>query len=204
MPIALFLMQAAPSGKTSAALAAMIPIILTALAILFAISLYNGLVRARVRTREAWSGIDVQLKRRASLIPNLVQTVRGYATHEHEVFAEVAQARGALAKATGPAASAAADGFLTQALGRLMAVAENYPALQAAGNFSQLQEELSDTEEKIAYARQFYNQNALNYNTRIQSFPGNVFAGMFRFEPVAFFAAEPAVNEDIQVSFAKV
>jgi LemA protein len=204
MPIALFLLQAAPAGKTSAALAAMIPIILTALAVLFAISLYNGLVRARVRTREAWSGIDVQLKRRASLIPNLVQTVGGYATHEHEVFAEVAQARGALAKAAGPAAAAAADGFLTQALGRLMAVAENYPALQAAGNFSQLQTELADTEEKVAYARQFYNQNALNYNTRIQSFPGNVFAGMFRFEPVAFFTAEPSVNEDIQVSFAKV
>jgi LemA protein len=181
----------------------MIPIVLTALAVLFAISLYNGLVRARVRTREAWSGIDVQLKRRASLIPNLVETVRGYATHEHEVFSEVAQARGALAKATGPAAAAAADGFLTQALGRLMAVAENYPALQAAGNFSQLQGELSDTEEKIAYARQFYNQNALNYNTRIQSFPGNVFSSMFRFEPVAFFVAEPGVSEDIQVSFAK-
>jgi LemA protein len=138
------------------------------------------------------------------LIPNLVQTVRGYATHEHEVFTEVTQARGALAKAAGPVAAAAADGFLTQALGRLMVVAENYPALQAAGNFSKLQTELADTEEKIAYARQFYNQNALNYNTRIQSFPGNVFAGMFRFEAVAFFAAEPSVNEDIQVSFAKV
>jgi LemA protein len=182
----------------------MIPIALAALAVLFSISLYNRLVRARVRTREAWSGIDVQLKRRASLIPNLVQTVRGYATHEHEVFSEVAQARGALAKAAGPTAAAAADGLLTQALGRLMAVAENYPALQAAGNFSQLQSELSDTEEKVAYARQFYNVNALDYNTRIQSFPGNLFATWFRFEPVAFFAAEPAATADIQVSFAKV
>src|SRR6516165_8954062 len=107
----------------------LLPIALTILAIFFTISLYNRLVTARNRTREAWSGIDVQLKRRASLIPNLVQTVRGYATHEHEVFAEVAQARGALAKAAGPAAAAAADGLLTQALGRLMAVAENYPAL---------------------------------------------------------------------------
>jgi LemA protein len=204
MPIAFLLLQAAPASKTPAVLAAMIPIILAALAILFAISLYNGLVRARVRTREAWSGIDVQLKRRASLIPNLVQTVRGYATHEHEVFTEVTQARGALAKAAGPAASATADGFLTQALGRLMAVAENYPALQAAANFSQLQTELADTEEKIAYARQFYNQNALSYNTRIQSFPSNVFAGMFKFEPATFFTAEPTVNQDIQVNFAKV
>jgi LemA protein len=204
MLIDVLLLQAASAGKAPAALAVLIPLILTALAVLFAISLYNNLVRARVRTREAWSGIDVQLKRRASLIPNLVQTVQGYATHEHEVFSEVALARGALAKASGPAASAAADGFLTQALGKLMAVAENYPQLQAAGNFAHLQRELADTEEKVAYARQFYNQNALNYNTRIQSFPGNVFAGWFRFEPVAFFAAEPGVNQDIQVSFAKV
>ena len=201
MPIALLLLQATPAGKTSAALAAMIPVILAALAILFAISLYNGLVRARVRTREAWSGIDVQLKRRASLIPNLVQTVRGYATHEHEVFTEVTQARGALAKAAGPSASAAADGFLTQALGRLMAVAENYPALQAAANFSQLQTELADTEEKIAYARQFYNQNALGYNTRIQSFPSNQFAKWFQFEPVAFFAAEESAVQEVKVHF---
>jgi LemA protein len=187
----------------SAVLAAMIPVSLTALFVLFSISLYNGLIKTRVRTREAWSGIEVQLKRRASLIPNLVQTVRGYATHEHEVFTEVANARGALAKASGPAASAAADGMLTAAIGRLMAVAENYPALQAAGNFSQLQEELADTEEKIAYARQFYNQNAMAYNTRIQSFPGNMMASWFRFEPAAFFTAEPSVNEDIQVNFAK-
>ncbi|MBZ5624910.1 MAG: LemA family protein [Acidobacteriia bacterium] len=204
MPIAVFLLQAAPAASVSAVIAAMIPFALAALAILFAISLYNTLVRSRVRTREAWSGIDVQLKRRASLIPNLVETVRGYATHEHEVFAEVAEARGALAKAAGPAASAVADGFLTQALGRLMAVAENYPALQAAGNFAQLQEDLTDTEEKIAYARQFYNQNALDYNARIQSFPGNVFASWFRFEPVTFFAAEPGVSEDVAVKFAKV
>ncbi|HLK63027.1 MAG TPA: LemA family protein [Bryobacteraceae bacterium] len=201
MLTALLLLQAA---RTSAIFMAMIPVALTALMILFTISLYNQLVRARVRTREAWSGIDVQLKRRASLIPNLVQTVRGYATHEHEVFSEVAQARGALAKASGPAASAAADGILTQALGRLMAVAENYPALKAAGNFSQLQEELADTEEKIAYARQFYNQNAMSYNTRIQTFPANMLASWFRFEPVTFFTAEPSVNEDIQVNFAKV
>ncbi|HTS26854.1 MAG TPA: LemA family protein [Bryobacteraceae bacterium] len=201
MPVSFLLLQAT---KTTALMTALIPLVLGALCVLFTISLYNGLVRARIRTREAWSGIDVQLKRRASLIPNLVETVRGYATHEHEVFAEVAQARGALAKAAGPAASAAADGILTQALGKLMAVAENYPALKAAGNFSQLQDDLADTEEKIAYARQFYNQNAMYYNTRIQSFPGNVLAGLFSFEPVAFFAAEPTVNQDIQVSFAKV
>jgi LemA protein len=188
---------------TLTVVAVMIPVACTALFVLFSISMYNGLIKARVRTREAWSGIEVQLKRRASLIPNLVQTVKGYATHEHEVFTEVANARGALAKASGPAASAVADGVLTSALGRLMAVAENYPALKAADNFAKLQEELADTEEKIAYARQFYNQNAMAYNTRIQSFPGNVMAGWCRFETADFFAAEPTVHEDIQVNFAK-
>src|SRR5262249_27788377 len=123
-------------------------LLLASAALVWSILLYNNLVRSRNRTREAWSGIDVQLKRRSSLIPNLVETVRGYAAHEHEVFAEVAQARGALAKAAGPADIAAADGMLTQALGRLMAVAENYPQLQAATGFSQLQSDLTDTEEK--------------------------------------------------------
>jgi LemA protein len=177
------------------------PLLLIALAGMWAIFLYNNLVRARNRTTEAWSGIDVQLKRRSSLIPNLVETVRGYATHEHEVFTEVAQARGAMVKAAGPVASAAADQVLTQALGRLMAVAENYPQLQAAGNFRQLQEELTDSEERVAYARQFHNQNVLDYNTRIQSFPGNVFAGWFRFQPVTFFAADQSAAADVKVRF---
>jgi LemA protein len=185
----------------SAALPALMPALVLALAVLWSIFLYNSLVLARNRTREAWSGIDVQLKRRSSLIPNLVETVRGYAKHEHEVFSEVAQARGALAKATGPVAAASADQTLTAALGRLMAVAENYPQLQAAGTFRQLQEELADAEEKIAYARQFYNRNALDYNTRIQSFPGNQFANWFRFEPFDFFNTEGAAKEDVKVSF---
>ena len=184
---------------------AVIPVLLSVflltVAIVWAILIYNNLIRARNRTREAWSGIDVQLKRRSSLIPNLVETVRGYATHEHEVFAEVAQARGALAKAAGPAALGVADGILTQALGRLMAVAENYPQLQAAAGFNQLQSELSDAEEKIAYARQFYNMNALEYNTAIQSFPGNFFARRYQFVPVTFFEAEPGVQQDVKVSF---
>jgi len=181
--------------------AASMPFLLGFMAVLFAISMYNRLVRTRMRTREAWSSIEVQLKRRASLIPNLVETVRGYAKHEHEVFAEVAQARGALSGASGPAASAAADQTLTLALGRLMAVAENYPQLQAAGNFTQLQADLADTEEKIAYARQFYNQTALAYNALIQSFPANTFALMFRFEAVDFFAAEEGVRQDVKINF---
>src|ERR1035438_6024421 len=134
MPLAL-LFEATPAAMTPAVVTALFALLLTFFMALLAISLYNGLVRSRMRTREAWSGIEVQLKRRSSLIPNLVETVRGYATHEHEVFAEVAQARGALAKVAGPVASASADQFLTQALGRLMAVAENYPQLQAAQSF---------------------------------------------------------------------
>jgi LemA protein len=182
-------------------MAVLLPILLIPIAIIWSIFTYNNLIRSRNRTREAWSGIDVQLKRRSSLIPNLVATVRGYATHEHEVFAEVAQARGALAKAAGPAATAAADGILTQALGRLMAVAENYPQLQAAAGFSQLQSDLSDTEEKIAYARQFYNMNALEYNTTIQSFPANLFARHYKFAPVTFFEAEQLIQQDVKVNF---
>jgi len=185
----------------STALPTLIPAVFLGLAVFWSIFLYNGLVLARNRTQEAWSGIDVQLRRRSSLIPNLVETVRGYAKHEHEVFAEVAEARGALAKANGPATAAGADQMLSAALGRLMAVAENYPQLQAAGTFRQLQDELADTEEKIAYARQFYNQNALDYNTRIQSFPGNQFASWFRFEPFDFFNTEESTKADVKVSF---
>ncbi len=181
----------------------LLPIILAAFGVFLTIMLYNRLVTSRNRTREAWSGIDVQLKRRASLIPNLVETVRGYATHEHEVFAEVTKARGTLANAAGPLAAAAADQGLTAALGRLMAVAENYPQLQAVQSFVQLQTELADTEEKVAYARQFYNVNAMDYNTRIQTFPGNQLAGWFKFEPFAYFTAEESATRDVQVSFAR-
>jgi LemA protein len=197
-----FLLFQTTLSRSSATLAAMFPFVIAAFFVLFSISLYNRLVRARMRTREAWAGIDVQLKRRASLIPNLVETVRGYTKHEHTVFAEVAQARGALAKAAGPAAAAAADQTLSSALGRLMAVAEAYPQLQAAGNFNELQSELSDTEEKIAYARQFYNQNAMVYNTSIQSFPTVLLARWFRFDPVDFYTAEPAVAQDVKVDFS--
>ena len=194
------LVQIASIGAL-AALMALIPFLLLVSLAGLAISIYNRLVRGRMRTREAWSGIQVQLKRRASLIPNLVETVRGYADHEHEVFAEVAQARGAMTTASGPASAAAADQTLTLALGRLMAVAESYPQLQAAGNFKQLQDDLADTEEKIAYARQFYNQNALSYNATIQSFPTNMLAGWFKFEPVDFYAADEGAAEDVKVNF---
>jgi len=163
---------------------------------------YNSLVKGRVRVKEAWSGIDVQLKRRSSLIPNLVETVKGYAAHEKEVFENVTQARAGLMNAQTPAAAAQADNMLTQALGRLFAVAEAYPDLKANQNFLELQRELTDTEDKIAYARQFYNTNVSSFNQKIQVFPNVVLAGMFHFEAAEFYEAEEAARADVNVSFS--
>ncbi len=164
-------------------------------------TVYNRLIRSRQRMLEAWSGIDVQLKRRSSLIPNLVESVRGYAAHEHGVFEDVARARSMLDKASGVQDSSSANTALSQALGRLFAVVERYPALQAAGNFLELQRELTDTEEKIAFARHFYNQNVLDYNTRIQTFPGAFFAREMGFQAASFFEAEPQARADVKVDF---
>ena len=166
------------------------------------VGIYNGLIRARVRTREAWSGIDVQLKRRASLIPNLVETVRGYAAHERQTFENVTRARAMLQQAGTAAEAAQANNFLTQTLRSLFAVAENYPELKANQNFLDLQNELSDIEEKIAYARQFYNRNVSEYNTRIQTVPNVIVANMFGFQPFEFFEAEEEAREVPEVSFA--
>ena len=164
--------------------------------------IYNGLIRSRVRTREAWSGIDVQLKRRANLIPNLVETVRGYAAHERQTFENVTRARAMLQQAGTAAEAAQANNFLTQTLRSLFAVAENYPDLKANQNFLDLQNELSDIEEKIAYARQFYNRNVSAYNTRIQTVPNVVIANMFGFTRFEFFEAEEEAREVPEVSFA--
>jgi LemA protein len=154
------------------------------------VGMYNGLVRARNRVREAYSGIDVQLKRRVDLVPNLVETVKGYASHERETFEAVTRARAALQSAGSPADAAAANNMLTQTLRSLFAVAEAYPQLQAAEGFRQLQAELSDIEEKIAFSRQFYNTNVLDYNNRIQTVPTVFIAGMFGFAPEQFFEAD--------------
>ncbi len=170
---------------------------------LILLGIYNGLIRARVRAREAWSGIDVQLKRRASLIPNLVETVKGYAAHEKEVLENVTRARAMLEQAGGPAQAAQADNVLTGALRSLFAVAENYPQLRANENFLALQKELSDVEEKVAFARQFYNRNVMDFNTRIQVFPSVIIANMFNFERFDFFEAEETAREDVQVSFTQ-
>ncbi|MCH7579850.1 MAG: LemA family protein [Chloroflexi bacterium] len=167
------------------------------------LGMYNGLIRARVRTREAWSGIDVQLKRRASLIPNLVETVKGYAAHEQEVLENVTRARAQLEQAGGAAQAAQADNMLTSALRTLFAVSENYPQLRANENFLALQKELADVEEKIAFSRQFYNRNVMDFNTRIQVFPSVIIANMFNFERFDFFEAEETAREDVQVSFTQ-
>ncbi len=185
-----------------ALIAIIVVAVIVLIIVLFLWSTYNGLVRARIRVKEAWSGIDVQLKRRSSLIPNLVETVKGYASHEKEVFENVAAARAGLMGAQGPAAAAQADNILTQALGRLFAVAEAYPELKANQNFLELQRELTDTEDKIAYSRQFYNTNVSSFNQKIQVFPNVLIAGMFHFESAEFFEAEEAAREDVKVSFA--
>ena len=165
--------------------------------------MYNGLVRARVRTREAWSGIDVQLKRRANLIPNLVETVKGYAGHERETFENVTRARSMLQQAGTAPDAAQANNFLTQTLRSLFAVSERYPDLKANQNFLDLQNELSDIEEKIAFARQFYNRNVMSYNTSIQTFPNVMMAGMFSFERFEFFEVEEEARAVPEVSFSQ-
>jgi LemA protein len=168
----------------------------------FVIGIYNGLVRGRFRVREAWSGIDIQLKRRSSLIPNLVETVRGYASHERDTLENVTRARAMLDRAGTPHDAAAANNMLTQALRSLFAVSEAYPDLKANRNFLELQRELSDTEEKIAYARQFYNRNVLSYNNQTSTVPSVFVANMFGFQPEEFFEAEEVAREDVRVSFA--
>ncbi len=159
-----------------------------------AIILYNRLVAARLRVREAWSSIDVQLQRRASLIPNLVQAVKGYAEYEKGTLEKVVQARTALGAATGPRASAQANADLSAALTTFFAVAEAYPDLKANERFAQLQTDLSDTENKVAFARNYYNGAVELYNTRVQSIPGILVARPFGFAPAEFFAAEAAAK----------
>lgn len=169
--------------------------------VLFVVWLYNTLIAARLRVHEALSQIDVQLKRRTDLIPNLIETVKGYAKHEKAVFTEVTKARTELMSAKGTEDKAKANNMLTDALKTLFAVAEAYPALRATENFTKLQDELADTENKIAYSRQFYNSNVLDYNTKIATVPYSFFAGLFNFRPAEFFAASEAEKKAIKVQF---
>jgi LemA protein len=174
-------------GKIASVLAVWIILGVVALVLLFGVFTYNRLVRLRVRVENAWSQIDVQLRRRYDLIPNLIETVKGYAAHEREVFEDVTKARAMAQEASGVRNQADAENQVTQSLRQLLAVAENYPELKANQNFLALQEELTGTESKIAYARQFYNDEVAALNTLIQSFPASIVAGMGHFTPREFF-----------------
>lgn len=183
----------------------MIPVIIAivvVVAIVCAIAgIYNNMVTLRNRIDNAWQNIDTQLQRRNDLIPNLVETVKGYASHEKEALAAVTNARNAATSATTPEAKMAADNILTGALRQLFAVAEAYPDLKANTNFMQLQTSLEDTENKVSYARQSYNDCVLNYNNAIQTFPGVIFAGIFQFKERTGFEAEEAAHSVPQVKF---
>ena len=154
------------------------------------VAIYNGLIKARNHVKEAWSDIDVQLKRRYDLIPNLVETVKGYAKHEEKTFQQVTEARANAMKASTPAQHAQAEMKLTSMIGNLMAVAESYPELKASENFQSLQNELSDTENKIQAARRFFNSQVLTYNNKLQVFPTNFIGSMFGFKAEEYFELE--------------
>ncbi len=163
--------------------------------------LYNSIIVSKMRVSEALSQIDVQLKRRTDLIPNLVETVKGYAKHEKEIFEKVSEQRQNLVSAKGPEEKAKINNQLSQTLKSILAIAENYPDLKASQNFMELQEEISDTENKIAYARQFYNSVVLDYNTKLKVFPNVIFAKLFNFKDAEFFAATEAEKQPVKVSF---
>lgn len=176
-------------------------IIIIAAVLLYVWYVYNSLITSRVRIAEAFSHIDVQLKRRTDLIPNLVEAVKGYAAHEKKLFEKVTEQRSALMSARGAKEKADVNNELSKTLKSLFAVAENYPDLKASQNFLELQQELSDTENKIAYSRQFYNSNVRDYNTKLQVFPTVTFARLFKFQPAEFFGTTEKEKEPVKVEF---
>ena len=172
--------------------------------IAFFIGIYNSLATLRQRVKNAWSQIDVQLQRRFDLIPNLVESVKGYMTHESDVLTKVTELRTAWAGATSIKDKANIDNELSGALKTIMAVSENYPDLKASQNFSELQEELRNTENKISYSRQFYNDSVTRYNTKLEVFPSNIIGSMFGFSPEALFEAESTeARQNVKVDFNK-
>ncbi|MFZ1720215.1 MAG: LemA family protein [Candidatus Moraniibacteriota bacterium] len=177
-------------------------LIVVGVAVLFVIASYNGLVTLKNRAEEAWSDIDVQLKRRYDLVPNLVSAVKGYASHETGVFEKVTEARAKAMSATGAEEKAGAENMLTGALKSVFAIAEAYPDLKANTNFLELQQELSDTENKIQASRRFYNGTVMEMNTKIETFPSNIIAGMFNFTKREFFElTDEAAKEPVKVEF---
>jgi LemA protein len=177
-------------------------LVLIVIAAIFFVTAYNRLVRLRNSSENAWAQVDVQLKRRYDLIPNLVETVKGYAAHERETFDEVTRARAAAQSAQGPAQQAQAENFLTQALGRLIAVSEAYPQLRATENFQQLQSQLTDTEDQIQTVRAAYNDSVLAYDNALQTIPTSIIAGWFGFTPREYFKVDDAATREApKVSF---
>jgi len=184
-------------------LAVIIVVAIVVVLVLILIGINNSMIGARNRVDEAWSGIDVQLKRRHDLVPNLVETVKGYATHERQTFEKVTEARAEAMKAQGPAQAGAAEGRLSAMLGDLRAISENYPELRATENFQQLSRELTELEDEIQAARRIYNSNVQSYNTKIQVFPNSIVASTRNFEEREFFEITDAADrEPTQVSFS--
>lgn len=179
----------------------MILIIVGILIVFWAISVYNKLIALRNRVKDQWAQIDVQLKRRFDLIPNLVETVKGYTKHESETLEAVIKARNTYVSATLPEDQMKADGELTKAISKLFALTESYPELKANTNFQALQQELTETESKIASARQFYNDTVMVYNNKVDMIPSNIIASLFRFEKEAFFEANETERQNVQVKF---
>ena len=182
-------------------IAIIVIVAIVVLLILIFVVMYNGLVRLRNRIDNAWSQIDVQLQRRHDLIPNLVETVKGYASHEKETLERVVQARNQAVSAQGPAAQGEAENVLTGALRQVFALSEAYPDLKANQNFLSLQEELTTSEDRVSYARQFYNDTVLKYNNKIQSVPSNIIAGMFSFQEREYFEGEETARSVPRVQF---
>lgn len=182
-------------------LAWLIPLIIVVALVGAAVLIYNRLVRLRNRTENAWSQVDVQLRKRYDLVPNLVETVKGYAAHEQSVFDEVTRLRAAAQGASGVEGQARAENALTAALGRLFAVAEDYPELRASENFQTLQAQLDEIESNIAVARQIYNDTVLTYQNAIQTIPNNIVAGLFGFKGRSYFEIEEAARAPVNVEF---
>ena len=181
---------------------AIVGVAILLLLVLVVVALYNRLVRLRNRCQNAWAQVDVQLRRRYDLIPNLVEAVKGYAAHERETFEEVTKARAAAQQAQGVEQQAQAENVLTAALGRLFALAEAYPQLRATENFQQLQAQLADVEQNLVVARQVYNDTVLTYDNALETVPTNIVAGLFNFSPRAYFETEGVTREAPSVQFS--
>lgn len=182
----------------------LITLVIIILLVIWIISIYNGLIKSKQKVDNAWSQIDVQLQRRFDLIPNFVETVKGYMTHESETFEKIASLRTSWANSSTVGEKAKLDGELSGALKTIMAVSENYPELKANTNFSELSEELRNTENKISFSRQFYNDSVTMYNTKLELFPSNIVAGMFNFQKRDLFATESdEARKNVKVDFNK-